>query len=32
LKVKILKIDPGSAKIGLSAKLDEPVSVDSNPA
>ncbi|MEI8349109.1 MAG: S1 RNA-binding domain-containing protein [Candidatus Omnitrophota bacterium] len=24
LKVKIIKIDPGSAKIGLSAKVDEP--------
>jgi small subunit ribosomal protein S1 len=24
LKVKIIKIDPGSAKIGLSAKLDDP--------
>jgi small subunit ribosomal protein S1 len=24
IKVKIIKIDPGSAKIGLSAKIDEP--------
>jgi len=24
LKIKIIKIDPGSAKIGLSAKVDEP--------
>jgi small subunit ribosomal protein S1 len=32
LKIKILKIDPGSAKIGLSAKLDETVSAESNPA
>lgn len=25
IKVKIIKIDPGSAKIGLSAKIDEPL-------